>query len=154
PLMALQGWGQAIDVSFSYGSINLVSSLSPVLAAIAPWLAAGLLLAATALVLVHARGLTAKDLGDVSGPGSLARLHPRVFASYALLFLMVFIAAGKVFSPQYLLWLAPLVALIPLAGRGRRLFLWGFVGVCVLSTVVCPFLLVADMIDRTSPEPG
>jgi hypothetical protein len=154
-LMALQGWGQAIKVRFSYGSINLDSSLSPVLQKyIAPCLAAGLLLAATALLLVHARRLAARDAGEGPSRGSLARLHPRVFACYALLFLMAFIAGGKVFSPQYLLWLAPLVALTPLAGRGRRLFLWGFVGVCVLSTVVCPFLLVADMIDRTSPEPG
>jgi hypothetical protein len=153
-LMALQGRGQAIDVRFSYGSINLVSPLSPALAAVAPWLGAGLLLAATALLLAHARRLGPSDPGEGSGPDSLAQLHPRVFACYALLFLMVFIAGGKVFSPQYLLWLAPLAALIPLAGRGRRLFLWGFVGVCVLSTVVCPFLLVADLIDRTSPDPG
>jgi hypothetical protein len=153
-LMTLPGRGQPLGVRFSYGSINLVSSLSPVLAALAPWLTAGLLLAATGLVLAHARRLSTTDPGEGSRPGSLARLHPRTFVCYALLFLMVFIAGGKVFSPQYLLWLAPLVALIPLAGRARRLFLGGFVAVCVLSTVVCPFLLVADMIDRTSPESG
>jgi hypothetical protein len=153
-LMGQQAWGQPVGVTYSYGSINLVSPLSPVLAAGAPWLSAGLLLAATALLLVHARRLAAREQGQVCGPGSLAQLHPEVFACWALLFLMVFIAAGKVFSPQYLLWLAPLVSLIPFARRARGLFLWAFVLTCVLSTAVCPFLLVTDLIDRTSPQPG
>jgi hypothetical protein len=63
---------------------------------------------------------------------------------------MSFVATNKVFSPQYLLWLLPLAALVPFQGRPRRAFLAGFLLVCVLSTALMPFLLVLDLLDPTS----
>ena len=129
------------------------SSLSPVLAAVSPWLTAGFLLGATVLLLAHCRRLTAGS--DQPGParGTLGQSDPSAFVSFTLLFLMLFIVGNKVFSPQYLLWLAPLVVLVPFPRRGRRLFLWGFVLTCVLSTIVCP-MLVMDMVERTVPQDG
>src|SRR5205823_11890840 len=47
----------------------------------------------------------------------------------------VVIACAKVFSPQYLLWLAPLVVVIP--GR-RRAALAGLLGACSLTAWVFP----------------
>jgi hypothetical protein len=152
-LMALQTLGQPLAVEYSYGSINLHSSLSPVLAAVSPWLTASLLLGATILLLAHCRRLTAGS--DRAGPASdtMARSDPSAFVSFTLLFLMLFIVGNKVFSPQYLLWLAPLVVLVPFPRRGRRLFLWGFVLTCVLSTIVCP-VLVMDMVEQAAPQDG
>jgi hypothetical protein len=151
-VMALQPLGLATHVYYSYGGINLGSSLSPVLAAVAPWLTAGLLLAATALLLAHGRQLARGGSGALAG-GRLAHLHPLTFVCYTLLFLMLFIIANKVFSPQYLLWLAPLVVLVPMRRGGRRLFLWGFVLICALSTVAFPFLFMSDLVDQASARP-
>jgi hypothetical protein len=84
---------------------------------------------------------------------TLAQAHPLDFVCYTLLFFMVFIATSKVFSPQYLLWLAPFVALIPLRGATRRLYLRMFVITCLLSTFIFPFLFWDHVSGRVSPEP-
>src|SRR5262249_54554254 len=63
-----------------------------------------------------------------------------------LLFLMLFIAANKVFAPQYLLWVAPLVPLVPFARQGRHLFLGLFVGTCLLTSIVFPIMFV-DLVE-------
>jgi hypothetical protein len=151
-LMALQPLGLATQVYYAYGGINLRSSLSPALAALAPWLTAGLLLAATALLLAHGRRLAGGGPGAGSG-GRLAHLHPLTSICYTLLFLMLFIVANKVFSPQYLLWLAPLIVLVPMRRGGRWLFLWGFVLACALSTVAFPFLFMSDLVAQASARP-
>ena len=51
--------------------------------------------------------------------------------------LLVLIAANKVFSPQYLLWLIPLLA-YSAAGNRRLLLHW--CGISVLTTLIYPFL--------------
>ncbi|MCX6608277.1 MAG: hypothetical protein NTV52_32455 [Acidobacteria bacterium] len=49
----------------------------------------------------------------------------------AALLLLAYVVAGKVLSPQYLIWLAPLVAFLP---RLR----WPFLAACMLTTIVYP----------------
>jgi hypothetical protein len=161
--LAVWPLGFPLRVSHSYGSVNLHSSLTPTLVALSPWVTAGVLLATTVLLLVDFRRLSALSANSAlpsllpegraaEGEGvTLAHLHPVPTLSYALLLLMLFIAANKVFSTQYLLWLAPLVALVPLGPRGRRLFTWTFLLVCVLSTILVPFLFVSDLIDPIKP---
>lgn len=139
-LMTLGPLGFPIEVYGSHNSINVRSAASPVVAMLPPLLMGGLLLAALLLLLRHARRLAAG-----SGEGTLAQRYPTDFAAVALLFLMLFVGANKVFSPQYLLWLAPLVALAPLRGASRRPFLWGFVLVCGLTTLLFPFLYWSDL---------
>jgi hypothetical protein len=146
--LALHVFGLPLQTDFSYGSINVQSPLSSVLVALSPWLTAGLLLGAAVLLLVHARHLSQREDTTQTPSKTLAQLYPREFASYTLLFLSLFILANKVFSPQYLLWLIPLVSLLPMPPRPRRWFTWLFVLLCVLSTVLVPFLFVADLIDR------
>jgi hypothetical protein len=155
--LTLSLFGYPISVHYSYGSINLDSTLTPTLVALAPWATAGLLGAATILLVIHFRRLFAgvpPSAGvNVSFPLTLAQLHPLPMVSYSLLFLMLFIATNKVFSPQYLLWLAPLVALVPLRGRERWLFGWAFFLVCVLTTLLAPFLFMTDlMVSPTDPR--
>jgi hypothetical protein len=63
---------------------------------------------------------------------------------------MLFILTNKVFSPQYLLWLAPFLALAPFKGRGERMLFGGFLLICLLSTLLVPFLFGADLYDSAS----
>jgi hypothetical protein len=141
--LLLGEFGQPVEIGYAYGSVNVTGPLTPLLVALAPWVTAALLLLATCLLLVRARRIPVATT-------TLARAQPAEFALAALLFLMLFVAASKVFSPQYLLWLLPLATLVPYEGRSRRLFLGGFFLVCLLSTVLAPYLLLADLVDSTS----
>jgi hypothetical protein len=142
-----------VSVSYSYGSINLHSPLIPALVALSPSLTAAVLLAATALLLLHFYRLSSLSPKGLVAGATLAQLHPLLIVQYTLLFLMLSIATGKVFSTQYLLWLAPLVVLLP-AGGSQRVFVWTFLVVCVLSTALVPYLFLSDLVDTaTTPTP-
>jgi hypothetical protein len=153
PLL-MDALGQPTPVEYSYGGINVRSPASAVLAVLAPWVQAGLLLAAAVLLVLHARRLRSGDGGPPGTGATLAQVHASTFVGYTLLFLMLFVTGNKVFSPQYFVWLAPLVCLAAFPPWARRPFIWAFVLTCVLTTVVYPFLMVLDLIDRTQPQPG
>src|SRR5262249_60657144 len=82
------------------------------------------------------------------GPGTLAQTYPANVAGYGLLFLMLFVAANKVFSPQYLLWLAPFLVLLPFGRMGQWIFLGCFVVTCVMTTLLFPFWFFSDVAVR------
>jgi hypothetical protein len=143
--LVLQAAGRPVEIAYSYGSVNVISPLTPLLTSLAPVATAVLLLAATVGLLLRARRMAAED--RPADGMTLAQRYPAQFAAFTLLFLMLFVATNKVFSPQYLLWLLPLAALAPFEGRPRRAFLTGFLLVCVLSTVLMPFLFITDLLD-------
>jgi hypothetical protein len=149
--LALLPLGHAVHVDYSYGSVNVSSSLTPMLGLLAMPVTAILLGGATALLLVRMRRRMAERQYDGSAGQRLAQVFPADFACYTLLFLALFICANKVFSPQYLLWLAPLAVLVPLEGSPRRTFLLAFLLICVLSTFLMPFLFVIDLVDQSAP---
>src|SRR5207237_8892682 len=99
------------------------------------------------LLLAHFAGLTKIAGSEDVERRRLGQAHPESVVSYSLLFLMIFIATNKVFSPQYLLWLAPFVALLPFAGRTRQWFMWTFLAICLLSTILFPSLYFLALID-------
>jgi hypothetical protein len=146
--------GQPTPVEYSYGGINVRSPASASLAALAPPVQIGVLLAATVLLVLHAGRLRPESDGPSRPGATLAQAHPSIFVAYALLFLMLFVAANKVFSPQYLLWVAPLVCLAAFPPRARRPFFWAFLLTCVLTTVVFPFLMVLDLVDPGRAQDG
>jgi uncharacterized membrane protein len=96
-LAAHQAFGLGITMRSSAGSQNLAGTLPDVLAAIQT------VLQAAALVYGWAR--------FARGPAEPARL-----ARYAAAAVVAFVALGKVTSPQFLIWICPLVVLV----RGRR----------------------------------
>jgi uncharacterized membrane protein len=55
----------------------------------------------------------------------------------ATLTVAVFIATGKVFSPQYLIWLMPLVVILP--GLTGRRAIAAFLGVLLLTQILFPY---------------
>jgi hypothetical protein len=152
-LLLLQPWTGPVEVSYSFKSVTLQSALAPWLIRAAPWVAAGLLATAAVVVVAHFSLLLARSGGAEDRNSSLAQSSPPLVICYALLLLMLFIATNKVFSPQYLLWLAPLIVLVPFGGRARATFLWAFLLTCVLSTVLFPFLFFSDMVAEGPPLP-
>jgi len=113
-LAAHQAFGLGIEMRSSAGSQNLVGTLPDVLAAGLSVLQAGVLVA---IWVAFARG--------PAEPGRLAR-----FAAAAV---VAFVALGKVLSPQFLIWLVPLVALV----RGRAAAL--LVAALVVTQLWFPF---------------
>ncbi|HEX6491371.1 MAG TPA: glycosyltransferase 87 family protein [Gaiellaceae bacterium] len=111
-LVAHQLFGAAVQIETSHGSQNQSGALPHALAEIQAVLQ---LAAVAALWLAFARG-----------PASSERL-----VRYSAACLAAFIAFGKVLSPQFLIWLVPLVPLV----RGRRgLLASGLLGLALLLT--------------------
>lgn len=122
--------GHPASVVYTFGSVNIESDLDEIVALAFDLF---LVLGCALTILWQWRGKL-----DV------------VQASIALL--LVFIATGKVLSPQYLIWLIPLLAYNGAFSR-PWLIVWG--GLSLLTTIIYPFLFaqVTD-ITRLSTIPG
>src|SRR5438445_845009 len=96
-LAAHQAWGYGVTVETSHGSQNLAGAAPHALAI------AQTVLQVSALVAVWVAFTRARPTGE-----ALVRASAAV--------LVVFVALGKVLSPQFLIWLIPIVPLV----RGRR----------------------------------
>ncbi|GHO50025.1 glycosyltransferase family 87 protein [Ktedonospora formicarum] len=71
-------------------------------------------------------------------------------AMSSLLTLLVIVCTSKVFSPQYLIWLAPLVAYIG-GGRWRWLLSWGLLG--ALTTLIYPYIYISVSLAAVPSHP-
>jgi uncharacterized membrane protein len=101
-LAAHQAFGLGIEMRSGSGSQNLVGTLPDALAIVQS------VLQAAALLYVWIR--------FARGP-----MEPERLARYAAAAVVAFVALGKVLSPQFMIWLVPLVALV----RGRARWLLG-----------------------------
>jgi hypothetical protein len=62
--------------------------------------------------------------------------------------ILVFIVTGKVFSPQYLIWLIPLLAY---QGAFNKLWLLLWSGISLLTTLIYPYLYMLTTDARLAP---
>lgn len=145
-LLGLHETGYPVNTYYAHGSFNLGSSLSSALAALAPRLMAASSLAVAALCWGHFRRFAERDRATAPPQVTFAQLYPQETVSYALLGLLVITVTNKVLSPQYLLWLAPLVPLISRRMRGWLLYQWSFFVCCALTTALYPYLLHSDVV--------
>jgi hypothetical protein len=148
-LLALRPLGFSVGVAERYGSYELVSPAADLWARLAAPVTAALLAAAGALLL---RDLLRRPHEAPTPARTLAQAYPRLFVAHTLLVLMLAVAASKVFSPQYLLWLIPPAALAPFAPRPRRLLLWSLVGLCLLTTLIFPVLFWKHVVGLVTPR--
>ncbi len=96
-----------------YGAFEVLSALTPLLT----------VLSSIAMLAVIP---WAAFVGRASKPEQLS-----------VIFLLAAILSSKVFSPQYLLWIVPLIVLWD--GKGTRWVWAGFLAVCLLTTLCYPF---------------
>ena len=106
-------WGYPFSIIQSYGSVNISSALNGKIS----------LLSSLCLVagLLYTFWLQWKGKLDIY--------------TASLLTVLIIVVTGKVFSPQYLIWLAPLVAFVGQA-NWKWLMTWGVIG--LLTTWVYP----------------
>jgi hypothetical protein len=108
-------FGYHLHHEFTFGSLNVTSAISPLVAS------GGTVLLALGLVYIFWLQIRRKL--------SLAQA--------ILLTLLVVACTGKVFSPQYLIWIAPFVAYI---GECDRKWLIGWIGLGLLTTLIYPYI--------------
>ena len=106
--------GYAAKVVFTYGSVNIISALGGPVA----------LVFEGVFVLGYLSSLLFQWRGNLN------------MLQTFIAILLIFIVTGKVFSPQYLIWIIPLLAY---SGAFNRFWLiaWGLIS--ILTTIVYPF---------------
>jgi len=123
-LLIARLFGYPISTEFSYGSWNVVSTASPFLAKVS-FLVMLVILGA---VLVHSIEIIKRKNWEIE---DLPRL--------SVLMIMGFIIGGKVLSPQYLLWVIPLIVIaLPEKSRHRKKIWGSFIFLTLLSFVIYP----------------
>ncbi|MHB8857872.1 MAG: glycosyltransferase 87 family protein [Thermoleophilia bacterium] len=120
PLLLMAKYsGYSVSIMNSYGSHNVFSSLSNTLALLSG--------PVTILVMLISYGVYwRRSRGD-----SPLQWDSSQVIRFAVLTIAIFIFGGKVFSPQFLIWLLPLIPLIK--GRDRGLITGLFAAVLLLT---------------------
>jgi hypothetical protein len=167
-LMTLYLLGQPLTVEERFGSHNVTGPAAPLLLQLSTLLLA-LLVGGAALWLGWKLLRRPREENGVSSffdptapqesrkneltPFSLAQTYPGLFVNFTLLTLLVAVATSKVFSPQYIFWIIPLVAVAPLP-RWRGVAVVTLV-ICALTTVVYPILFWKHLVglwdDKVEP---
>jgi hypothetical protein len=113
-LFSLPGW-QSIRFAFTFGSVNMYSSWATAFSAL------------MTLVLLVGLGCTfwQQWRGRIELP--LA----------SLLTLLIVMMTSKVFSPQYLIWIIPLIAYI---GQRKQVWVISWCAICLLTTMIYPYI--------------
>jgi len=130
-------------VYHSHGSVNVHSAWEPVVTGLAAPVLAMLVAVATGFFI---RAVW-RRCGE-AGPSDLTigQRWPRLVAKFTLLLLLISIVANKVFSPQYLLWVLPLVPLVDFRPVGRRLFFAATFLMCFLTMRIFPDCFVGEIV--------
>jgi len=128
-LLLAHRFGYPVSTEFSFGSWNIVSDISPFLASISPLVMIALILA----VLVHYLAVPC-----------ISRFRRPDWENYdlpwlALLVILGFVIGGKVLSPQYLIWVMPLLVVAFRESSPFRSGIWLIFGILtILSYFIYP----------------
>jgi hypothetical protein len=112
-----------LDFVFSFGSVNLVSPLADILARIS--------FAVMFVSLFVTYWFFFKGMKNVSGINPVPRISGHTggwLVNYSIVSILIFILTSKVFSPQYIIWLFPLIPLITGKWRGLSILLFIMAG--------------------------
>jgi hypothetical protein len=123
----------------SFGALNVASRITPMLTKAAPLMTLALLVCGSVALLLALQARSARAGAAVEPTATAAQTAPDLFTAYTVLFLLLSIVSSGVLSPQYLLWLVPVVPLLAPQGRFVNFFLAAFLGICFFTTLVFPF---------------
>ncbi len=135
----------------SFGSINVTSRVAAILAKVAPLTTVALLLAGVIALLVSVRARFVRT--ELRDEATAAQSAPGLFSAFIILFLLLSIVSSGVLSPQYLLWLVPLVPLMAPEGRFANSFLGAFLAICLFTTLVFPVVWQTEFSRVISANP-
>lgn len=133
-LLVWQTLGNApMAADLTYGSWNLISPMADSLARLSFYITAILLLITYAF---YATRLWEKS-GDIAEEKIFGNGAAELMLRYSLVAVFIMLLTSKVFSPQFLIWLCPL---LPLARVRWRYIVWGlFLVVGGLSQYIYPY---------------
>ena len=147
--------GDPVAVSNSYGSTNVVSAWTPRLAKLATIaMIGGILLLSAAYGTMAIPWRRAVPTSARSSPITVGQASAGLTISMVAACLLTLLLTAKVLSPQYILWLVPVICLMPGTPRQRRTIFVVFLIVCLLTLVVFPILFWALMEAGTGGHPG
>jgi hypothetical protein len=136
-LLAGRLFGSQPQVLANFGATHLQSPAANLLAAISPLVSVLLLALATISFWISLR----RRLSGVQpGSSTMAQVAPDLMVGYTVLFLFLGMASAKVLSPQYLLWLVPLMPLLAWDSKLIKWLLVGYLGMLGLTTAIFPYL--------------
>jgi len=122
----------SLEIEFSFGSYNVISPLANILAKISPLL---ILFSVGAVYwFFHksqgGRAVIQQTLPSINQP-DISRI-----VNYSLIAILAFMLTNKVLSPQFIIWLYPLIPLV--AGRWRRISWLMFILIGLMTYFVYP----------------
>jgi hypothetical protein len=130
PLWLATLFGHPVETVYTFGSVNMVGDLDN--------------LVAFAFDILFVLGYVLTILWQWRGKLDVVQAF--------ILLLLVFVVTSKVFSPQYLIWLIPLLAYNGAFSR-LWLLLWG--SLCLITTLVYPYLYaLPKAIEQVPTIPG
>ena len=145
-LFAARLLGNPLEVDSSYGSANVVTPQSATLARLS-----GPLAMLCAVILAAVFYVRAVRRPPVASASTLGAAHKGLAVQMVFAGLLALMLSSKVLSPQYLLWLLPLVCLLP-GDQRRRWWIYAvFLGACALSSLTYPYLF-ARIVRGFSPN--
>jgi hypothetical protein len=161
-LQVLHLAGMPLEVTATFGTFELETPLTSALATASPLL---LLIAVAGILVLYARGPAAwldrharisesVDPAPAVDDRSLASSNPPRFVCATLATLLVTLVTSKLLSPQYLIWVLPLVPLVDFGPARTRAFALGFLLVCAVTTAIFPYLLGRTLVRQDPASDG
>jgi hypothetical protein len=139
-LLAADLFNLPFRIVYDYGAFNVVAAWTPFCS-----------ITATALMIVLTAGLTFMALlpgltkvGDARPDASL--ISNKLLVSMTVATLLAIFCTFKMFSPQFLLLLVPLIPIIPWRGPLFILQSVLYAGACCMSTYIYPYFYVQEII--------
>ncbi len=149
-LMMLNYCGMPVHVTYGYGAFNLLSPHTQFFVAVSTFV---VLLSTLVLFLLFVKGLmkkrnTIKPMA-IDPKLNYAKAMPQQFIQVIMVTLLFSMLFSKVFSPQYILWIVPIFALLSFKHIYNKIAAALFIIACALTTPIFPYMYFTEFIHNS-----